>query len=60
MKKSVASTLKSRSASLTTDPNLEVISPAPTYNEMKIVHQILKETGLKTVVCQTIFGHIGP
>ena len=34
--------------------------PRPTYSEMKTVHQILKETGLKTVICQTTFGHIGP
>ncbi len=32
----------------------------PTYSEMKAVYQILKETGLKTVICQTTFGHIGP
>ncbi len=35
------------------------ISP-PTYQEMKRVHEILKDTGLKTVICQTPRGYIGP
>lgn len=32
----------------------------PSYAEMKRIHGILKDIGFKTVVCQTIFGHIGP
>ncbi len=31
----------------------------PTYVEMKQVHEILKDIGLKTVICQTTFGYIG-
>ncbi|MEM3078026.1 MAG: radical SAM protein [Nitrososphaerales archaeon] len=32
----------------------------PTYGEMVSVWRLLKRTGLKTIVCQTEFGHIGP
>ena len=32
----------------------------PEYNEMVNVWRILSGTGLKTVICQTAKGHIGP
>ena len=32
----------------------------PTYDEMMAVHQLLKGDGLKTVICQTERGLIGP
>ncbi|MCS7115943.1 MAG: radical SAM protein [Nitrososphaerales archaeon] len=32
----------------------------PSFNEMIKVWKMLKATGLKTVICQTIYGHIGP
>lgn len=32
----------------------------PSYQEMKRVYEILKNSGLKTVICQTTYGHIGP
>ncbi|MEM0315352.1 MAG: radical SAM protein, partial [Archaeoglobaceae archaeon] len=32
----------------------------PSYGEMVEVWRILRSCGLKTVICQTIFGHIGP
>ncbi|MEM2339563.1 MAG: radical SAM protein [Nitrososphaerales archaeon] len=32
----------------------------PSYYEMVKVWDILKSTGLKTVICQTEYGHIGP
>jgi pyruvate formate lyase activating enzyme len=32
----------------------------PSYDEMVEVHNVLKDTGLKTVICQTARGHIGP
>ncbi|MCP8321702.1 MAG: radical SAM protein [archaeon] len=32
----------------------------PTYREMVEVWEILHGTGLRTVICQTEFGHIGP
>jgi len=32
----------------------------PSYDEMVEVHKILKEKGLKTVICQTEYGHVGP
>jgi pyruvate formate lyase activating enzyme len=32
----------------------------PTFTEMEKVYKILKDVGLKTVICQTQFGHIGP
>jgi pyruvate formate lyase activating enzyme len=32
----------------------------PTISEMKEVHEVLKGTGLTTVLCQTMYGHIGP
>ena len=32
----------------------------PTLDEMINVWSVLKEVGLKTVICQTEFGHIGP
>jgi len=32
----------------------------PTYREMLDAWKILRGTGLKTVICQTEFGHIGP
>jgi pyruvate formate lyase activating enzyme len=34
--------------------------PRPSYTEMKTVQQVLQQTGLKTVICQTEYGHIGP
>ena len=32
----------------------------PSHGEMVAVHKLLKDTGLKTVICQTDRGHIGP
>jgi pyruvate formate lyase activating enzyme len=32
----------------------------PGYQEMEQVYTTLKEIGLKTVICQTAYGHIGP
>ena len=32
----------------------------PSYQEMVKVKKILEETGLKCVICQTVYGHIGP
>jgi pyruvate formate lyase activating enzyme len=32
----------------------------PAYEEMKRVHDLLREVGLTTVICQTPHGHIGP
>lgn len=32
----------------------------PSYDEMVEVHDVLKSAGLKTVICQTDRGHIGP
>ncbi len=32
----------------------------PSYQEMVKVHEVLRGTGLKAVVCQTTLGHIGP
>jgi pyruvate formate lyase activating enzyme len=32
----------------------------PSYGEMVEVHNVLKDSGLKTVICQTDRGHIGP
>jgi pyruvate formate lyase activating enzyme len=32
----------------------------PSYDEMAEVHNVLKDAGLKTVICQTHRGHIGP
>ena len=32
----------------------------PSYEEMLEVHKVLKVAGLKTVICQTERGHIGP
>lgn len=32
----------------------------PTYGEMVKVWNLLRGTGLKTVICQTEFGHVGP
>lgn len=32
----------------------------PSFDEMVKVWKILKDVGLKTVICQTIYGHIGP
>lgn len=32
----------------------------PSYDEMVEVHRILTRGGLKTVICQTDYGHIGP
>lgn len=32
----------------------------PAYEEMVEIYNVLKNTGLKTVVCQTTHGHIGP
>lgn len=34
--------------------------PRPTYGEMVKVWNLLRGTGLKTVICQTEFGHVGP
>ncbi len=30
------------------------------YDEIVEVHNVLKDTGLKTVICQADRGHIGP
>jgi len=35
------------------------ISP-PTFEEMSLVHKLLKGTGLKTAICQSPMGFIGP
>ena len=32
----------------------------PSYEEMMEVHKVLSGKGLKNVVCQTTYGHIGP
>lgn len=32
----------------------------PSFDEMVEIHKILKNKGLKTVICQTEYGHIGP
>ncbi len=32
----------------------------PSREEMMEVHKVLKDTGLKTVICQSPYGHIGP
>jgi len=32
----------------------------PAYDEMVEVHNVLKDAGLKTVICQTDRGHVGP
>jgi pyruvate formate lyase activating enzyme len=32
----------------------------PSYDEMVEIHEVLSGKGLKTVVCQTKYGHIGP
>ncbi len=32
----------------------------PNYDEMLNIHKILKGKGLKTVLCQTEYGHVGP
>ncbi|MEM1589582.1 MAG: hypothetical protein QXZ68_04080 [Candidatus Bathyarchaeia archaeon] len=32
----------------------------PSFNEMVKVWETLKAVGLKTVICQTMYGHIGP
>lgn len=32
----------------------------PSYNEMVKIHKLLTAKGLKTVICQTEYGHIGP
>jgi pyruvate formate lyase activating enzyme len=32
----------------------------PSYNKMVEIHKILGGKGLKTVICQTEYGHIGP
>jgi len=32
----------------------------PSYNKMVEIHKILRGKGLKTVICQTEYGHIGP
>ena len=32
----------------------------PSYDEMVGIHRILTRKGLKTVICQTDYGHIGP
>ena len=32
----------------------------PGYDEMVAIHRVLSGKGLKTVVCQTKYGHIGP
>jgi pyruvate formate lyase activating enzyme len=34
--------------------------PRPTYQEMRRVHEVLRGTGLETVLCQTEIGRIGP
>ena len=37
---------------------LDLVKPG--YEEMVEIHKILKGKGLKTVICQTQYGHIGP
>ena len=32
----------------------------PSYDEMVKLHEVLKQAGLQTVICQTEYGHIGP
>ena len=32
----------------------------PTYTEMLEIHKILRGKSLKTVICQTERGHVGP
>jgi len=32
----------------------------PSAQEMMGVRSILKDTGLRTVLCQTAYGHVGP
>jgi len=32
----------------------------PSYEEMVEIHKVLSGKGLKTVICQTKYGHIGP
>ena len=32
----------------------------PSYQEMVKVKRVLEEAGLKCVICQTVYGHIGP
>jgi pyruvate formate lyase activating enzyme len=32
----------------------------PSYDDMVEIHKILREKGLRTVICQTEYGHIGP
>ncbi len=32
----------------------------PSYEEMRRIHELLRDCGLKTVICQTHLGHIGP
>ena len=32
----------------------------PSYEEMRRIHELLRDCGLKTVICQTQLGHIGP
>jgi len=32
----------------------------PGYEEMVEIYKTLKEKGLKTVICQTEYGHLGP
>jgi pyruvate formate lyase activating enzyme len=32
----------------------------PTYQEMVQVYKALKEVGLETAICQSVYGHIGP
>jgi pyruvate formate lyase activating enzyme len=54
------------------DPNIQICAldyrpeferldlQRPSYGEMVEVHDVLKDAGLKTVICQTNRGHIGP
>ena len=32
----------------------------PKYSDMAKVYTVLRDTGLKTVICQTMYGYIGP
>ncbi len=54
------------------DPNIQVCAldyrpeferfdlQKPSYDEMLEVHRVLRDAGLKIVICQTDRGHVGP
>ena len=35
-------------------------APRPNYADMGKVYSVLRGVGLKTVICQTAYGYIGP